>query len=108
MFSLKFFYTSSNLEGEDFLKKHQYSATYLAFNVLVYLLLVADIIATPLISDQEQIRMSGIVGTIFAFFLFMTLVGFLHFAIRLFFRVSCLPPLRHALAYVDLSPPVSA
>ena len=96
------------MEGEDFLKKHQYSATYLAFNVLVYLLLVADIIATPLISDQEQIRMSGIVGTIFAFFLFMTLVGFLHFAIRLFFRVSCLPPLRHALAYVDLSPPVSA
>lgn len=88
---LQFFYTSSNLEGQDFLRKHQYSVSYLAFNVLVYLLLLADIIATPLISDQEQIRMSGIVGTIFAFFLFVTLVGFLHFSIRLFFRVSSVP-----------------
>ncbi len=60
---------------------------YLAFNIIVYLLLLANIIATPLISDQEQIYMSGIVGTIFAAFLFLTLIGFLHFAIRLFFRV---------------------
>lgn len=84
---LQFFYTSSNLEGQDFLKKHRYSLTYLVFNLMVYLLLLADIIATPLISEQEQAQMSGIVGTIFAFFLFLTLVGFLHFAIRLFFRV---------------------
>lgn len=87
-FLSQFFYTSSNLEGQDFLRKHKYSITYLLFNMLVCLLLLADIIATPLISDQEQIRMSGIVGTIFAFFLLVTLIGFLHFAIRLFFRVS--------------------
>lgn len=86
----QFFYTSSNLEGRDFLNKNLYSATYLAFNIMVCLLLVADIIATPFISEQEQVRMSGIVGTIFAFFLFVTLVGFLHFSIRLFFRVSIL------------------
>lgn len=61
----------------------------MTFNVIVCMLLLADIIATPLISEQEQIQMSGIVGTIFAFFQFVTLVGFLHFAIRLFFRVCC-------------------
>lgn len=55
---------------------------------MVYLLLVAGVIATPLVSDQEQLRMTGIISTIFAFLLFTTLVGFLHFAIRLFFRVS--------------------
>lgn len=85
---IQFFYTPSNLESRDFLIKHRYSIVYLIFNIMVYLLLIADIIATPLISDQEQIQMSGIIGTIFAFFLFMTLIGFLHFAIRLFFRVS--------------------
>ena len=36
----------------------------------------------------SQARKSGIIGSIFAFFLLVTLVGFLHLAIRLFFRVS--------------------
>ena len=60
----------------------------LIFNLVVYLLLVADIIATPLISDHEQVQMSGVISTIFAVLFFVILVGFLHYAIRLFFRVS--------------------
>ena len=86
---MQFFYHSSPVDGRHFLSKYKYSVSFLVFNVIVYLLLFADIIATPLVSDQEQLQMSGIVGTIFAFLLFMTLIGFLHFAIRLFFRVSC-------------------
>ena len=82
------FYDPSHCEGQDFLRKYKYSMTYLTFNILVILLLVADIIATPLISEQERVLMSGIVGTIFAAFLCVTLVGFLHMAIRLFFRVG--------------------
>ena len=35
-----------------------------------------------------QVRKSGIIGIIFAVLLFLMLVGFLHLAIRLFFRVS--------------------
>ena len=35
-----------------------------------------------------QARKSGIISSIFALFFFATLVGFLHLAIRLFFRVS--------------------
>jgi hypothetical protein len=62
----------------------------LIFNLAVYLLLVADIIATPLISDHEQMQMSGVISTIFAVLFFVILVGFLHYAIRLFFRVSTL------------------
>jgi len=81
-------YSPSQLKGQTFLTKYKSSVTYLVFNVVVFLLLVADIIATPLISDQEQIQMSGIVGTIFAAFLLITLIGFLHIAIRLFFRVG--------------------
>ena len=84
---LQFFYTSKPVNGCGFLRKHKYTVSLLVFNLLVYLLLVADIIATPLISDQEQVHMSGIISTIFAVLFFVILVGFLHFAIRLFFRV---------------------
>ena len=87
-FPLQFFYHSSPVDGRHFLSKYKYSVSFLVFNVVVYLLLFADIIATPLISDQEQLQMSGIISTIFAFLLLMTLIGFLHFAIRLFFRVG--------------------
>ena len=87
-FSLQFFYTSKPVDGCGFLRKHKYTVSLLIFNLVVYLLLVADIIATPLISDQEQVQMSGIISTIFAVLFFVILVGFLHYAIRLFFRVS--------------------
>ena len=36
-----------------------------------------------------QFRKSGIIGIIFAILLLVILVGFLHLAIRLFFRVGC-------------------
>ena len=76
------------MDGCGFLRKHKYTVSLLVFNLVVYLLLVADIIATPLISDQEQVQMSGVISTIFAVLFFVILVGFLHYAIRLFFRVS--------------------
>ena len=85
----QYFYHSSPVDGRHFLRKYKYSVTFLIFNVTVCLLLIANIVATPLISDQEQLRMTGIINIIFAFLFFVTLVGFLHFAIRLFFRVSC-------------------
>lgn len=89
-FFLQYFYHSSPVDGRHFLRKYKYSVSFLLFNSVVYLLFFAGIVATPLISDQEQQRMTGIISTVFAFLLFMTLVGFLHFAIRLFFRV-CQP-----------------
>ena len=85
----QYFYHSSPVDGRHFLRKYKYSVTFLIFNVIVCLLLIANIVATPLISDQEQLKMTGIINIIFAFLFFVTLVGFLHFAIRLFFRVSC-------------------
>ena len=88
LFFIQYFYHSSPVDGRHFLRKYKYSVSFLLFNVIVYLLLIAGIIATPLVNDQEQLQMTGIISTIFAFLLFTTLVGFLHFAIRLFFRVS--------------------
>lgn len=86
------FYHSLPPDGHDFLKKHKYFVALILFNILVYLLLVADVIATPLVkNEQEQARKSGIIGSIFAFFLLVTLVGFLHLAIRLFFRPDWRP-----------------
>eukprot|EP00731_Ephydatia_muelleri_P030731 Em0022g245a len=72
----------------NFLQCHKYSLALVIFNVLVYLLFVADIIATPILADneQEQLRKSDIIGSLFAVFFIMFLAGFLHFAIRLFFR----------------------
>ncbi|KAL5460542.1 hypothetical protein EMCRGX_G033994 [Ephydatia muelleri] len=72
----------------NFLQCHKYSLALVIFNVLVYLLFVADIIATPILADneQEQLRKSDIIGSLFAVFFIMVLAGFLHFAIRLFFR----------------------
>jgi len=42
----------------------------------------------PSLPPTAQARKSGIISSIFALFFFATLVGFLHLAIRLFFRVS--------------------
>jgi len=82
------FYNSPPADGHDFIKKYQYSMAFTLFNMVVYLLLVADVIATPLVKDKkEQAWKSGIICSIFALFFLATLVGFLHLAIRLFFRV---------------------
>ena len=53
---MKVFYHSLPPDGHDFLKKHKYFVALILFNILVYLLLVADVIATPLVkNEQEQV-----------------------------------------------------
>jgi hypothetical protein len=92
LFWAEIFYQSTPSENHVFLKKHKYSLVFFGFNALVYLLLLAEIIATSLVQDDtEQIRKSGVIGIIFAILLFVMLVGFLHLAIRLFFRPDWQP-----------------
>jgi hypothetical protein len=87
-----FYQSTAPSENHMFLKKHKYSLTFFCFNGLVYLLLLAEVVATPLVHDDtEQVRKSGIIGIIFAVLLFLMLVGFLHLAIRLFFRPDWQP-----------------
>jgi multisubunit Na+/H+ antiporter MnhF subunit len=87
-----FYQSAAPSENHVFLKKHKYSLTFFLFNGLVYLLLLAEVVATPLVhDDSEQVRKSGIIGIIFAILLFFMLVGFLHLAIRLFFRPDWQP-----------------
>ncbi|CAI8037965.1 hypothetical protein GBAR_LOCUS21192 [Geodia barretti] len=87
-----FYQSTAPSENHMFLKKHKYSLTFLCFNGLVYLLLLAEVVATPLVHDDtEQVRKNGIIGIIFAVLLFLMLVGFLHLAIRLFFRPDWQP-----------------
>jgi hypothetical protein len=73
-----------------FLRKH-YFVSCVIFNILLYLLLLSDVIATPLIDDAGLAKKSIIIGFIFAALLFMILAGFLHYSIRLFFRPDWRP-----------------
>ena len=57
---LQIFYQSTTTPSENhvFLKKHKYSLTFFSFNALVYLLLLAEVIATPLVHDDaEQVNL---------------------------------------------------
>ncbi len=48
------FYHSLPADGHDFIMKDKYSLGLTIFNVLVYLLLMADVIATPLVKDEKE------------------------------------------------------
>ena len=48
------FYQSTPSENHVFLKKHKYSLAFFGFNALVYLLLLAEIIATSLVQDDTE------------------------------------------------------
>lgn len=86
-----FYHNSELVHSQRFIKKHSYFVGCVIFNVLVYLLCLADIIATPLVSDVELARKSNVVGCIFLVLLVVMLVGFLHYGIRLFFRPDWRP-----------------
>ena len=48
------FYQSTPSENHVFLKKYKYSLAFFGFNALVYLLLLAEIIATSLVKDDTE------------------------------------------------------
>lgn len=84
-----FYQSDIDLSGaRGFLHKQRYFVGCAVFNGLVYLLLLGDVVATPLVSDAELARKSFVIGVIFVVLLFLMLIGFLHYGVRLFFRVS--------------------
>lgn len=85
------FYNSDLVNNQDFMRRHRYFIGCTVFNILVYLLLLGDVIATPLVNEVEQNRKDIVIGVIFVVLLLLMLIGFLHYGVRLFFRPDWRP-----------------
>ncbi|XP_011409740.1 PREDICTED: uncharacterized protein LOC105316503 [Amphimedon queenslandica] len=90
-FWAELFYNTEVSHTQHFLNKTHYFIACTVFNLLVYLLLLSDIIATPLVNEVELARKSIVLAVIFATLLLIMLAGFMHYAVRLFFRPDWRP-----------------